>query len=120
MVLSTEPVDLNIVLERMNLPAAERFDLIVATNVFVYYDRLEQALALQNVSTLLKPGGILLSNDELPEIPGSRCAGWRNRGLIHRQAGNFRDLVSQAIRPSAQKQKGRAFARPSIELTDCF
>jgi hypothetical protein len=38
--------------------------------VFVYYDRLEQALALQNVSTLLKPGGILLSNDELREIPG--------------------------------------------------
>ena len=52
------------------MPAAERFDLIVATNVFVYYDRLEQALALQNVSMLLKPGGILLSNDEMPEIPG--------------------------------------------------
>jgi SAM-dependent methyltransferase len=68
-VLASEPVDLNIVLERMNLPEAERFDLIVATNVFVYYDRVEQALALQNVSTLLKPGGILLSNDGLPEIP---------------------------------------------------
>jgi SAM-dependent methyltransferase len=68
-VLSTEPVNLNIVLERMNYPAAERFDLIVATNVFVYYDRLQQALALQNVSMLLKPGGILLSNDVLPEIP---------------------------------------------------
>jgi SAM-dependent methyltransferase len=68
-VLSSEPVDLNIVLERMNLAAADRFDLIVATNVFVYYDRLEQALALQNASTLLKPGGILLSNDALPEIP---------------------------------------------------
>jgi len=53
----------------MNLPAAERFDLIVATNVFVYYDHLEQGLALQNVSTLLKPGGMLLSNDALPEIP---------------------------------------------------
>ena len=68
-VLACEPVDLNVVLERMNLPAAERFDLIVATNVFVYYDRLEQALALQNVSTLLKPGGILLTNDDLRAIP---------------------------------------------------
>ena len=68
-VLSSNPVNLNIVLERTNLPAAQRFDLMVATNVFVYYDRLEQALALQNVSTLLKPGGILLSNDDLPEIP---------------------------------------------------
>ena len=75
MVLASEPVDLNIVLERINLPAAERFDLIVATNVFVYYNRLEQALALQNVSTLLKPGGIFLTNDnllsdDLAEIPG--------------------------------------------------
>jgi SAM-dependent methyltransferase len=68
-VLSSEPVDLNIVLDRMNLPAAERFDLIVATNVFVYYGPLEQSLALQNVSTLLKPGGILLSNEDLREIP---------------------------------------------------
>jgi SAM-dependent methyltransferase len=67
-VLSVDPVILNIVLERIDYPAAERFDLIVATNVFVYYDRLEQALALQNVSSLLKPGGILLSNDELLEI----------------------------------------------------
>jgi SAM-dependent methyltransferase len=67
-VRASEPVDLNIVLERLNLPPAERFDLIVATNVFVYYDGLEQALALQNVSTLLKPGGILLTNDELAEI----------------------------------------------------
>ena len=69
-VLASEPVDLNIVLERINLPATERFDLIIATNVFVYYGPLEQSLALQNVSTLLKPGGILLSNDELQEIPG--------------------------------------------------
>jgi SAM-dependent methyltransferase len=68
-VLALDAVNLNIVLERMNLPAAERFDLIVATNVFVYYDRLQQSLALQNVSTLLKPGGILLSNDDLGEIP---------------------------------------------------
>jgi len=67
-VLSNEPIDLNIVLERMNLPAAERFDLMVATNVFVYYGPLEQSLALQNVSTLLKPGGILLSNEDLREI----------------------------------------------------
>ena len=67
-VLLNEPADLNIVLERTNLLPADRFDLIVATNVFVYYDPLEQALALQNASTLLKPGGILLSNDDLPEI----------------------------------------------------
>jgi hypothetical protein len=37
--------------------------------MFVYFDRLAQALALQNVGTLLKPGGLLLTNDELPEVP---------------------------------------------------
>jgi len=41
----------------------------VATNIFVYYDTLEQALALQNVSAMLKPGGILLTNSALPEMP---------------------------------------------------
>jgi hypothetical protein len=68
-VLSCLPVDLNIVLGRMDLPAGERFDLVVATNVFVYYDTFEQALALKNVSKLLKPGGFLLTNNGLPELP---------------------------------------------------
>ena len=36
---------------------AERFDLIVATNVLVYYDAFEQALALANIASMLRPGG---------------------------------------------------------------
>jgi SAM-dependent methyltransferase len=63
------PASLNVVLDHATPPPAERFDLIVATNLFVYYNRLEQALALQNLSALLKPGGILISNDELPILP---------------------------------------------------
>jgi hypothetical protein len=69
-VLACDPVDLNVVLERLNLPAADRFDLIVGTNVFVYYDAFEQTLALENAGAMLKPGGLLLSNDRLPEAPG--------------------------------------------------
>lgn len=65
-VLACEPVDLNIVLERLNLPSQDRFDLIVATNIFVYYDAFEQALALENAGAMLKPGGLLLTNDRLP------------------------------------------------------
>jgi hypothetical protein len=38
----------------------------IATNVFPYYDTFEQALALRNISTLLKPGGFFLTNDWLP------------------------------------------------------
>ncbi len=73
-VLASDPVNLNIVVERMELPAANRFDLrfdlIVGTNIFVYYDAFEQALALGNAGAMLKPGGLLLTNDRLPETPG--------------------------------------------------
>jgi predicted TPR repeat methyltransferase len=67
-VLACQPVDLNIVLER-EPGSAGRFDLVVATNVFVYYSALEQGLALQNVANMLKPGGVFLSNTELPRLP---------------------------------------------------
>ncbi|HEY1754140.1 MAG TPA: hypothetical protein VGG72_02000 [Bryobacteraceae bacterium] len=69
-VLACEPMDLNVVLERINLSATDRFDLVVGTNIFVYYDVFEQALALENVGAMLKPGGLLLTNDRLPEVPG--------------------------------------------------
>jgi SAM-dependent methyltransferase len=67
-VLACEPVDLDIVLERLNLSGRERFDLIVGTNIFVYYDAFEQMLALENAGAMLKPGGLLLTNDRLPEL----------------------------------------------------
>jgi hypothetical protein len=68
-VLACQLADLNIVLERLNLPTAERFDLMIGTNIFVYYDAFEQALALENAGAMLKPGGLLLTNDQLPEVP---------------------------------------------------
>ena len=69
-VLACEPVDLNIVLERLNLAETDRFDLIVGTNIFLYYDAFEQMLALENAGAMLKAGGLLLTNDRLPEVPG--------------------------------------------------
>ncbi len=76
-VLACEPIDLNIVLERLNLAAGDHFDLMVATNIFVYYDAFEQTLALESAGAMLKPGGLLLTNDRLPTVPGSsmRLAG---------------------------------------------
>jgi hypothetical protein len=44
--------------------------LIVGTNIFVYYDAFEQMLALGNAGAMLKPGGLLLTNDRLPELAG--------------------------------------------------
>jgi hypothetical protein len=61
------PIDMNIVLQRMTLAPSERFDLIVGTNIFIYYGKLEQALARSNVAAILKPGGFLLSNQQLDD-----------------------------------------------------
>lgn len=80
-VLACQPLDLNIVLERRTSPRADSsdsgFDLIIGTNIFVYYDAFRQALALANAGAMLKPGGFLLSNDRLPDSDGSsmRLAG---------------------------------------------
>ena len=70
--------DLNITAQTLSLSESERFDLIVGTNVFVYYDRLQQGLALMSAAHMLRPGGLLLSNNALVEIPstGMRSIGY--------------------------------------------
>jgi ribosomal protein L17 len=64
-----EPVELNIVTERLALPDDEKFDLVIATNVFVYYDIFDQSLAALNIERMMKKGGFLLSNNALLELP---------------------------------------------------
>ena len=83
--LRLEPLDLNIVVQRSD---THQFDLVVATNVFVYYDVLEQVLALANVRAMLKPGGILLSNNALLELPSSRM---RSAGYVTVEYSDVRD-----------------------------
>jgi len=61
------PVDLNIVYQRLPLPPDERFDLIIGTNIFLYYGGFEQSLARVNVAAMLRPGGYLLSNNKLQD-----------------------------------------------------
>jgi hypothetical protein len=63
------PIDANIILQRIDLTPANKFDLIIATNILVYYDNFEQSLALINVERMLKPGGFMLSNNALLEFP---------------------------------------------------
>lgn len=65
-----DPRDVNIVTQRLDgLPAADRFDLIIATDILVYYDVFDQSLALANIAAMLRPGGIFLSNTTLSELP---------------------------------------------------
>jgi hypothetical protein len=62
--------DLNVVLQHLPLPEDRKLDLMIATNVMVYYAPFEQALALQNIAGMLRAGGMLLSNNVLPEVKG--------------------------------------------------
>jgi hypothetical protein len=72
MVANLRPMDLDAITERLELPAGQAFDLVVATNIFVYYDVLDQCLALANVERMLRSGGFLLSNNLLPILPVAR------------------------------------------------
>ena len=77
-VLATAARDLNVVLQREERPAAEKFDLLIATNILLYYDTFEQSLALANIASMLRPGGLFLTNTRVVLLPGSplRPAGY--------------------------------------------
>jgi SAM-dependent methyltransferase len=74
---SIVPRDLDVVVQRLApLEDDEKFDLIVATNVLLYYDAFEQALALANVGAMLRPGGVFLTNYQVhPPPPFEAAAG---------------------------------------------
>ena len=61
--------DTNIVLQSPALVEKDRYDLIIGTNIFVYYGSFEQGLAMLNLEKMLKDGGMLLSNNALVEFP---------------------------------------------------
>ena len=58
-------IDANVVCQRVDLAAAERVDLVVATNILLYYDAAQQALAVSNMVHMLRPNGVLLTNTHL-------------------------------------------------------
>jgi hypothetical protein len=62
------PVDMNIVYQRMDeADTDQKFDLIIGTNIFIYYGAFEQSLARANLAGMLKPGRFVLSNDLLAD-----------------------------------------------------
>jgi hypothetical protein len=58
--------DLNVVTQTMDIPEGQGFDLVVATNVLVYYDLFQQALAMGSIAHMMNHGGIFLANHALP------------------------------------------------------
>ena len=69
-VMQITPRDVDVVLQRIETSDEERFDLVIATNVLLYYDVFEQSLALSSLASMLRVGGLLLSNTRLVELPG--------------------------------------------------
>ncbi len=61
--------DTNIVLQSPVLAEKDRYDLVIGTNIFVYYDSFEQGLAMLNLEKMMKDGAMLLSNNALIEFP---------------------------------------------------
>jgi len=70
-VTATDGRDVNIVLERLTTPADGGFDLVIATNILVYYDVFEQTLAAINIARMLRPAGVFLTNTRIAEVPGN-------------------------------------------------
>jgi hypothetical protein len=92
-VLAVEPRDLNVVTHHLALGAGQRFDLIIATNVFIYYDAFEHSLSLLNIGTMLASEGVFLSNDLLQDCPGLTPQPVGNIGVVYSARENDGDRV---------------------------
>lgn len=92
-VSAVTPEDLNIVVQRLELAPLEKFDLIIATNILVYYDVFEQSLALKNIERMLRPGGFLLSNNALLELPSSRMHSLGYETVVYSDKPNDGDHI---------------------------
>ena len=46
----------------------------IATNILLYYDVFGQSLAAVNIAAMLRPGGFLLTNNRIFELPKSPLA----------------------------------------------
>lgn len=87
------PLDVNIVVQHLNLAPNERFDLIIATNILVYYDTFQQSLALLNIEKMLRPKGFLLSNNALLELPISRVHSVGYAGVAYSDRPDDGDFI---------------------------
>ena len=93
-VMSITPRDLNIVLQRLEpLAANQRFDIIIATNMLLYYDVFEQSLALTNIARMLRPGGWFLTNNSVAGLPANPMSAAGQTDLVYSSRANSSDTV---------------------------
>jgi len=85
-----EPADSNVIVETQE---KANFDVVIATNILVYYDVFDQALALSNIAAMLKPGGFLLTNDELPMVQAIQMRLVDRTTVIYTEQPRYSDTV---------------------------
>ncbi len=87
------PFDVNIVLQKLELAETEKFDLIIGTNIFVYYDEFQQGLAMLNMEKMLRGGGILLSNNALIELPAGKIKSVGHTTTVYSNKPDDGDII---------------------------
>ena len=87
-------LDVNMVTERLD---GEAFDLVIATNVFIYYDVLDQALAMSNVEAMLKPGAFLLANFSAPNLTSVTIRPVETTTTVYTRAPNVNENIVDFI-----------------------
>ncbi len=85
-----EPLDLNVVAQVRD---EEKFDLVVATNILVYYDRFQQALAMASISKMMNAGGVFISNTVLPAQRPTALEYLGRRYVTYSASGSYGDNV---------------------------
>jgi SAM-dependent methyltransferase len=85
-----EARDLNIVGQ---VGDGEQFDLVVATNILVYYDHFQQALAMAGIARMMRPGGVFLSNTVLPAQHPAALEYLGRRSITYSSSGAYGDDV---------------------------
>jgi hypothetical protein len=87
------PMDLNIVAQTTDFAEGDGFDLVVATNILVYYDHFQQALAMSNIARMMNAGGIFVSNTPLPSAHDETLKYLGGRNVAYAQDGSYGDDI---------------------------
>jgi hypothetical protein len=85
-----EPLDLDVVAQVLS---ERKFDLVVATNILVYYDRFQQVLALASIASMMNPGGVFLSNTVLPAQRPAALEYLGRRSVAYSASASYGDDV---------------------------
>ena len=86
-------VDLDIVSQTSDQEPGKGFDLVVATNILVYYDLFHQALAKAAIARMMNVGGVLLVNHALPSQPASLLEYLGKRSVSYTASAGYGDDV---------------------------